>query len=350
MKKRTLILYGITLLLTLIWVSNYGGALPYLSFYLVLFFPLISAAYLFYIISTMRFYQEISEYRVTKGETVPYTFVIENTGFLPVTGLRFVLEKELCQILGFDDTTRITLMPGERFTVQAKLIPLYAGTYQVGVRKMLVEDCFRWITFPYTVSANFQAIVKPQITDRANAWLNLDQALSNLEMRNQISAESILGNSVHPYQRGDSIRHIHWKNSAKMQELLVRDIEPRQMHQMEIVLVPSENQITLSAIQRRDEFLETIVSIAWYFCQQSKAVTFSYPRNGVARYVVDSFESFQDFYEIITDDIFYSLKDIDWKSWILKNCQNRLDSIWIIKENDEQKSDMVLEQFHDALF
>ena len=68
--------------------------------------------------------------------------------------------------------------------------------------------------------------------------------------------------------------------------------------------VPDKMQ-DLEFLKKRDFFLEFIVSAAWHFGRQGIPVRLIYPAGKISELVVDSYESFQEFYGTAADGIFY---------------------------------------------
>ncbi len=314
-------IYLLLLILSLVWVSLQGGLLPYLTFYTILMIPVGSAAYLFYVCKALRFYQGPSSHLVTRSEGFTFPIVLENTGPLPIVSLRLIMEKELCSFLNFDNGRTWSLNPGARLEFAPEMACLFAGAYPVGAKQFVIRDCFGLFSYTGRIPMPWRAAVRPQITDRADALLDMDQIRTAMELKSA-SRESILGSDLREYQNGDSLRHIHWKNSARSGTLLVRCPEPRQMEQIRILLLPEamgngDGPDPLSRIRRRDHFLELIVSIANYFCRQNQSVIFWYPQEEMLETVVDSYENFQEFYERIPDLLSGSDENApDWKTWL----------------------------------
>ena len=365
--KRIRLLYLALLVLSIVWISFQGGRLPYLTFYTLLMIPIGSAAYLFYVCRALRFYQGPSSHLATRSEGFSFPIILENTGPLPIVSLKLIMEKELCSFLNFDDAQVRSLNPGSRLEFTPEIVCLFAGAYPVGAKQFVIRDCFGLFSYTGRIPSPWRAVVRPQITSRADALLDMEQIRSAMEIRS-ISLESTLGSELREYQKGDSLRHIHWKNSARSGTLLVRRPEPRQMEQIRVLLLPDNGDAEklrsdgshpgrfggaappshgtgdaaaeqngsadpLYATRRRDQFLELIVSIADYFCRQNQSVVFWYPLETMQEMIVDSYENFQQFYERIPDLIAGSRADaFDWKTWLSAHAAGDGSSVLLLNE------------------
>jgi len=324
MKKKNIlhiILYLILLTAVIIWNSFYGGVLPYVVLYTMLFFPAAAGAYLAYVQQALHFYQELSAHKVTKGDLVSYRLILENTGILPIVSVKLIMEKERSQIQKLDDEKKLSLMPGERITFEGEMVCRYSGAYNIGVIAFLIEDCFHFFTSRYKAPSDFRAIVKPRLTEDAAGQIDFDDLRSQMEMKIPYFFENILSNDLREYHYGDSLKQIHWKNTARTNEVLVRKPEPKQIQGFHIVMIQAEVSEELEAVVRRDRFLEAAVSIAHYFFMQSKPVTFHYYENGMNSYLVDSYLNFNEFYEEIPDKMRSGETDREkMLAWVHENC------------------------------
>lgn len=324
MKKRNLlhcILYLLLLTAAVIWNSFYGGVFPYVVLYSIVFLPFAAGLYIFYVQQSLHFYQELSSHKVIKGDMVSYRLILENTGILPIVSVKLIMEKERSIFRKFDDEKIFSLMPGERIEFDSEIVCRYSGAYNIGVLAFLVEDCFHFFSWRYKAPSDFRAIVKPRLTEDAADQIDFDDLRSQMEMKIPYFFENILSNDLREYHYGDSLKQIHWKNTARTNEVLVRKPEPRQIQGFHIVMIQTEVSEELDAVIRRDRFLESAVSVAHYFFMQNKPVTFHYYENGMNSCLVDSYLNFNEFYEEIPDKMRSGEPDREkLLMWVNENC------------------------------
>ena len=334
--RGALLLYGLLFLGSVIWISFSGGALPYMTFYTVLCAPFVSVLYVVLVNLTIRFHQEMPAHKVTKGELSAYRAQVENVGFLPFVKVTLLFETKLASLSGLSAEQEISLSPGKRWEQSTELICRYAGTYNVGITAYRMEDCFHLFRIERPIPTAFRAIVRPRLPEETGVLPELDAIRNLLEMKTNLT-EATLGNDLREYQQGDSPRQIHWKNSARMQKLLTRLPEPREMQLIQVVMIPLPQTRELSEVIRRDRFLETAVSVAYDFCRQKKPAVFYYPKGSIRRKTVDSYESFWEFYENLPDEIRgkEEMDDKAWYDWIEENCVKE-GGVILLKEADEE--------------
>ena len=98
------------------------------------------------------------------------------------------------------------------------------------------------------------------------------------------------------YMKGDSLKSIHWKNYARTGNLMVRLPEKQNSDMLSLILMTEESGNEDSDLQRRDLYLEYLISVANYFAQMKKPVRVVYFDSGVKTFVIDGYKTFQEFY------------------------------------------------------
>ncbi len=325
-----------------IWASFYGGTLPFLMLYTVLILPVASGVYLFYAWRSLHFYQKLPTHKATKGEEVPYQLSVENTGILPIVSVAMLLENERCSVKGIGEEVRLSLKPGERVGFTSQMTCLYAGAYEIGVRTFLMEDCFHLFMLRLKAPTDFRVFVRPRITDMAESMMDLEEIRNQVEIPNSRLFENTLGNDLRKYQKGDSLKAIHWKNYARSGQLLVRMPEPKQIRHIHVFLIPKESSQALSDIKLRDRFLEMAVSIADYFCTRNRPVSFHLPKGGMQFVTVDSYGTFREFYDALPDELDgcgSGLGEEDIKSWLEQGRQETEGSLLLLYEGSQEGGD-----------
>ncbi|WP_242952107.1 DUF58 domain-containing protein [Butyrivibrio sp. YAB3001] len=251
-------------------------------------------------------------HRLTKGEDHRYRALIENAGILPIHRMKLWLYKDRCSLYEIDDGREVSLSIHEKKELLSGINCIYAGAYEVGIEKVSFEDPFHIFEVILLVPYSFRAIVSPRIIDVADRVLDLENLFNNSGLKSDRLFENIPGSNIRAYQRGDSLSSINWKVSARLSELMVR--VPDRMENrtvtvlMDAVNVPECEQDS-AFLKKRDYFLEFVISAAWHFAKQSVPVKMVYPSGKVRESVVDSYNSFLEFYSIVADSIFYSTKE-----------------------------------------
>ena len=345
-RKWRVAIYGLALAVSVAFVSFYGGPLPYVLLHAL--FLLLPASIVYTIINYMnlKVYQEIDTVKVTKGELHNYRATIENAFIFPVYKLGIYLYEDRCIMESLTGDLVYSLNSKEKIELKSEIKCKYAGAYDIGIEKISLEDPFGIYKVILDVPYKFRAVVSPQITDMASKAIEIENIFNNRGLSSDNLVQEIPGSDIRPYVPGDSFHSINWKVSAKVGDIMVRIPDNMERQTVTMLLLADEKEedkYTITALKRRDYFLEFIVSAAWYFASEDMPVKFIYPAGRISQFTVDSKRSFSEFYSIVADGIFYNSPGV-YKD--LKNTLNNQgkgvygEDTWIVvtenpKENEE---------------
>lgn len=302
-------IYIALFILSLVFISFRGGNLPYMLFFMMAANTLLSVLYIIYVFFTVKIYQDISERRITKYEAVPYRLNLYNEGLLAYSSVRLRFMEGLSCVNGSQGPECTCLEPGGRIDADMELWCKYSGTYYVGVDTIEIMDYFRIFRIRFNMPQKMKVTVKPRIMKPDNVAFITETE----ECHNSAAAgknEYLTDNEVRKYVSGDNKRLIHWKNSAKRQELMVRKPVAEEITEY-IVLMDGrvddrdfENKIMLC-----DKLRETAIAMVYYIYSKGYNVL-SVLDSGYEKEIC-SLRDFNEFYERVTDFSFGSEKGLD---------------------------------------
>ena len=284
------ILYAVLLSASAIYVSFRGGAFSYTLFYFLLIYPMVSILYLMLCRAGIRIDQDLTLRELKKYKEEPYHLVIENAGFLPIIGICLFSERTKFR----EDMTgqEFSLSPGERKCYDTGITCSLAGSYKIGITRLVFSDCFGILHLTMYVKAPLRVQVLPALTGDCSQ--DVDRALRELIQGvyagGKTETENTLGNDMAAYSPGDPVKRIHWKNYARSGELFVRlpEAHPRQM--IAVVLFCRPEKDSEEQLRRRDEFIEYSLSVASVFVAEKRPVQFLFYNAGVKRISVEDYE------------------------------------------------------------
>ena len=357
--KKTLIPYLLILAVSLAFSSYHGGPASFAWLYALLLLLPFSAAYIAANYAFLRVYQEIEVHKLVRGEDHKYRAKIENAGPLPIHEMRLRTYTDRCNLYEIEDGHPVSLNPREIIELRSGISCIYAGSYDIGIKSVSFSDPFNIFTITIDIPYNFRAVVSPPVTDIADTVLDLENQYNNTGLKSNRLTEDTPGSDLRPYQPGDPLTSINWKVSARLSSLTTRLPDKMEKRTVTILMQAADNTAPQrspdrpnstggvklpqrspdrpnstggvklpqrspdrpnatggvklpqrspdrpSPLRRRDFFLEFIVSAAWHFAKQGVPVRLIYPAGKVTESIVDSYETFMDFYGIVADGIFY---------------------------------------------
>lgn len=297
------IIYLLLLIASFVFSSFYGGYVPGVIRYFLLLVPLLSLIYVTLVYVRIRFHQEISSETAIKGETMQYSYKLKNSDLIPYLDIRLVFRDKQSRIDESEVQQRRSLMPYKTDSHHTTINCQYIGTYNVGIAGMEIYDFFHIFRIHYRCRKPLKLHVKPALI-RANSlkpYIIMNENDSNYGRFT--SSNEMLGCNVRNYVAGDSIRRIHWKNSAKKNELVTRQYESSVEERTAVILDTHLSQFEYDKrIETADLILQTGVILADYFCRNNLALNIYYDtRNGGETVQVNSEKGFRDLYDKCPD-------------------------------------------------
>lgn len=310
------IIYGICFVLSLVFISFRGGNLPYMLFFLMVCNTIAAVVYILYVYFTIRIYQEIPERRVTKREFVPYRLMVNNESFMAYRDVRVHFSTDFSEVLSAGDIGCIGLEPGEGLDIHKELFCKYAGTYFVGVDTIEIMDYFKIFRIRFMMPQKMKVTVKPRVLNPENINFLTEEESHNSSIRGK--SEYQLDNEVHKYYPGDNKRHIHWKNSAKRQELMVRNRTAEEITEYVVIMDGSMGKLDFTEkIICCDKMREVVLTLVHYiYCSGYYAMTVldrNYERE------ICSERDFNELYDRMIDYGFGQEKNLKERLYSLNN-------------------------------
>ncbi len=338
--KIRLLFYIAVLIASIVFASFYGGPVSYVWLYAMLLLIPLSVGYTFLSYRNLRIYQELDAIKITKGETHTYRAVFENIGILPIYKMGIYLYTDRCILREIEDGLKLSLHTFSRVELLSDINCLYAGAYYIGIEKLSLADPFGIFDIVLDIPWSFRAIVRPQITDKANAALEIENLINSMGLKSDRLLEEIPGSDMRSYHPGDPLHSINWKISAKFNDLVVRLPDKMEKRTLTLFLLAAntpENSQDIEFLKKRDFFLEFIVSATRYFCEQGVPLRVIYPSGEKKETTINSYQSFMEFYDVLADHIYYgsnrTLLDMQQLSDTRRNSVYENDTWIIIKEN-----------------
>ena len=227
-----MIVFGFILLLIIVAVILYF-ALIFESTGLALlgitavFFAVLSFVYLFYARKRVRVKLEIPIKVAEKGQSFGLKVEIDNRTFFPVGKLKIYIEYgENCS----DDREEIILklqdIPKGKSTEIKRLSINYSGNYEFSCYKLKLYDYFGIFRLKRKRKSLAHALILPELKE---AVVSIGEGVKNFYGEAYAYDELNVGPDqsetfeVREFRDGDKLQRVHWKLSARMDDLMVKE-------------------------------------------------------------------------------------------------------------------------------
>jgi len=149
------------------------------------------------------------------------------------------------------------------------------GYYRIGPFSYTSGDIFGFLPRTFTASETDQVIVYPRIFPIKAIETKSLFPMGDLRSENLLYEDPLRCAGVRDYRPGDNLRRIHWKSSARQQQLKVKIYEPTTTLKAAILLAADTYQ--LNGIWDRDSFelgVSTAASICNYLVENKSQAGF----------------------------------------------------------------------------
>lgn len=341
-KYKKEIAYLLTCIGALVWISFYGGFIPYMTFFLIIWNAVVSFLYIGYVYSHIRIHQNISSVKNEKGVPVLYRLVLENEGFVPMENIKLHFYRDTSRFTdGFEALEQNRgLDIKQKCSMESKLIPLYCGSYETGVESVEIWDYFHIFSYHFPVPQTMRLIVRPTILPwQYGEHLNQKQ---DEKKSTYIFGEPTenMDPQVHPYTGQEPMQMIHWKNSAKRMEWMVKQRSPRETVR-NFVLMEGDLKNIDSSIRYQviDKLLEANIAIVNDFLQKQCEIEAVF--GGKESWIVRNEKEFEQYIDEISEFLFGGDSLLTTLEKILDRAEGVIDIILLSVDISDEIMDLL---------
>lgn len=318
------LIYFIYIISAVVLVSFYGGVVPYLLFYFAILLPLLSLSYTFYVFIRFKIVQEV-ERVVVKAQELPYRLILANEDPIPFTNITLRFFSDMVHVKT-EGTGDLSLLSHEHIRVDTKMYCKYRGTYPVGVKSVEVTDFLKLFTIAYPMTSQIRLTARPRVIPLEQLRVRLQEKDPKNNRFSVNKLQNLPDYDLRSYIPGDPRKYIHWKNSAKAGELLVRRQLPEEQFEMVLImdLFPPEGTHFVR-LQAEDNIMEASLSFIHDYYLKKIPVRVVYMQQSITEVIVDARHGFEPFYDRCADLQFISkepLSDVftHYRKQALRDC------------------------------
>lgn len=206
----------------------------------LLFFMAGGAARLWdnFSLNRVEYHRRLSSNRVFFGEEIQLEVEVTNRKLLPLPWLQVddEIPKNVTLLKGRTSPSHLTtnLLLCNLFSIGwyhkvKRYYPLHCsqrGYFTFGPARISSGDIFGFFTRYKEIESLDHLMVYPRIVPLEKLGIPSKQPLGDIRTRNHIFQDPILAMGTREYHFGDSLKHIHWKSTARTGQLQTKIFEP----------------------------------------------------------------------------------------------------------------------------
>jgi uncharacterized protein (DUF58 family) len=251
------------------WVFFFGGRVTWALFFLVTLLPAVSLGQLVLARRGAAAAHTLSARRVGKGEPVVQTARAQNQNrwlTLPALRLRFPAEEGTPAPF----RTAASTLPGGRCELSRPVVYPYRGRYEVPAPDVWVGDMLGlyWLAVPKPAPAALT--VCPRVYELDTCRLPVGQAAALPRPSDRAGDETTASADSRKYQYGDPANRIHWKLTARKNEMITRLFEDEEEPELLILLDVTPPSGAGDALETADRLVECALAVL-FFCLRGGA-------------------------------------------------------------------------------
>lgn len=204
---------------------------------------------------------------VQKREEAVVTMIVDNRGMLPIPRLRL----RLCYENEYGAAAKYEILhvsvPGRRkVTVPYCVRSEYCGRMNFYINKVRIWDLFGIVSRKLKCKGAVQLSILPDLYEfgielqQPKVWTGNDTDEYEKGFGEKDPAEVL---EIRDFRAGDSLQSVHWKLSAKADQLMVREFGTPVEYQMIVLLDFFQSDGAAGGARHIDRFIEAGASLLW---------------------------------------------------------------------------------------
>lgn len=233
------ILYLLLLLFTLYMGGMYWSPAILLVFFLELLLFVFSYIQSFFLVRHIHVSLKLDDKTIGRGDALKTYLVIQNTSNFPINAF----EVQLTYQNNFESLKEASIIKGagaisgkDTTTMEFTISSKHCGKVEIVVNQVKVYDYLSLFCRKKKQVCNKKIIILPK---ERNIPITLNTTSLNVLQTykvNEIGNADITDFTIREYRDGDSIKHMHWKLTAKTDELWMKEHHNEEAHAIRIYL------------------------------------------------------------------------------------------------------------------
>lgn len=275
--RRNRILYVILLIMSFIFVYFHGGKVPYMLFYTVIALPIVSFMHIIMGYLLLKFEQSLNSGSVMKGEKIKLKVSLINKGvfILPYVSIRLFSSRGA--FMQQSVIKNISIQPFNKKEYYFEHVYRYRGSYPMGVSLIEIQDFLGIFKLRRKIKKPIKLTVYPKIVNIQNMRLNTQYLPDQRSNLSSLYEDVSVIDEINKYNYGDSLKKVHWKLTAKVNELMVKKYESSTGSNAIFIMDLSKNNFGLEKnVIIEDKHIEVVIAVLRSSIQSGTTVKLVY--------------------------------------------------------------------------
>jgi len=257
--------YLLVLVVLALMIYLYEDSMTYTALFAMLVLPAFSLALAFAARRRFSAEEHLVRNNIIKGENTQYVFRVRNNSFLPCTSVRVRFKPGSPAVEAEFVDQYFSIRPFKSHEVVFNISAKYRGNFQVGVEGITMYDFLGLFRFHQKHGNTLTLTVCPQVLGINSLPLSDAEGGIDFTRKPMAQEDYSMISDLRKYQPTDGYKKIHWKISAKKNELISKNYQSTG-HSSTAVLV--DNSIVFgndeAALSMEDFIMDGCASVLSY--------------------------------------------------------------------------------------
>jgi len=288
-----------------VFVFIHGEWIAWVALYAVLILPALSLLYTVIAVRGITASNTVDSDHVGKNAEITYSVSFRNKGWLAVFCARVKLLKDN-EVLPFETTQNemvVSVGPWRKVDIEFSVTCLYRGIFLLQAEVIEIMDVLGLFSFKMKTEQPLEITVYPALAEIKNVPLSAVNETEAPSVREATDEDYANVTDLRKHRPEDSFKRVHWKISAKRNELMVKSFQAINLNSAVLVLnnrgLPFDRQHTdMERIAIEDKLIECVISVANYSLIRRFPVELYYMENGLKVCAENSYAGFFNMYGV----------------------------------------------------
>ncbi|NLY43374.1 MAG: DUF58 domain-containing protein [Clostridiaceae bacterium] len=252
-----------------------GDKVFYMIAGVLVLIPLLSLIMLLLMVLRCKYSEEIKQSLLIRGEYLKYSLHIRNRDILlyPYVKVNFFTDNFFTEQIFNSEVFYI--LPFRNYKIEKEIYCEHIGVYTIGIKSLEFKDFFgffRWTLFPKVQPKKIQVVPKP--VELHSFKILTGYGLDSVRSVNKPGMEDYSEIAeIHKYTPGIPLKRVHWKLSAKRDELMAKKYySPYQQDVFIFVDISDFYSVSKNNLFKRDIIIESAIAIMRYCLKNTFSV------------------------------------------------------------------------------